>query len=109
VGEAAALARYRAAGYRLVARNWRCALGEVDLILARRGTVVFCEVKARRGTALGAPFEAVTVAKQRKVRRLADAFLRSSEIGAAEIRFDVASVMVPADGTTAVHLFEDAF
>jgi putative endonuclease len=108
-GETAALASYLAAGYRVVARNWRCPLGELDLILTRSGTVVFCEVKARSGTSLGGPFDAVTVPKQRKVRRLAEAFLRSSDGGADQIRFDVASVMVRPDGSTAVHVFEDAF
>ena len=110
-GEIAALARYRAAGYRVVARNWRCALGEVDLIMARGSTVVFCEVKARSGTSLGGPFDAVSASKQRKVRQLAEAFLQSTDPWQEQdqIRFDVASVLVRRDGTTAVHVFEDAF
>lgn len=117
-GEDAALALYRQAGYALVARNWRCRLGELDLVLARSGIVVFCEVKTRRGSRLGAPFEAVTLAKQRKLRRLAQAFLAGSGLSSRPVRFDVASVEVEASsgnvgqgpaGGLSVELLEDAF
>jgi putative endonuclease len=110
-GEDAALARYLGSGYRLIARNWTCALGEVDLILLRGRTLVVCEVKTRRGSAHGAPFEAVTWRKQRKLRQLAEAVL--IEIGpgwdALDVRFDVASVMVDDRDHPSVHLFEAAF
>ncbi|HXF57330.1 MAG TPA: YraN family protein [Actinomycetota bacterium] len=112
-GEEAALAHYLRSGYRLLARNWRCPLGEVDLVLARGPVVVFCEVKARRGSRLGGAHEAVTWRKQRKLRQLAEAFLASGAAGRDEgravVRFDVASVTVRPDGRASVHLFEDAF
>jgi putative endonuclease len=108
-GERAAWAAYRRRGYRLVARNWRCPLGEIDLVLAGPGTVVFCEVKARTSAALGGPHEAVSPAKQRRVRALAEAFIKSHRLSARSYRFDVASVLLRADGGTDVHLFEDAF
>jgi putative endonuclease len=113
IGEDAALARYTAAGYRLIARNWRCRLGELDLVVARGAVVVVCEVKTRRGSLLGGPYESVTLRKQQKLRRLAQVFL-SSELralaGAADpdVRFDVASVTVGPAGVE-VHVFEDAF
>jgi putative endonuclease len=108
-GEDAALAAYLRAGYRLVARNWRCPLGELDLILLRGQTLVFCEVKARRATGLGGPHEAVTRTKQRKLRQLADAFLTDRPFAAdrLDVRFDVASVMIRPGGAPSVHLFED--
>jgi putative endonuclease len=106
-GELAALAHYRRAGYRLVARNWRCPLGELDLVLARGQTVVFCEVKTRRGDGLGGPFEAVTWKKQVKLRSLARAFLAASPMRWEEFRFDVASVI--AGDPPAVYVFEAAF
>ncbi len=112
-GERAAVAAYAARGYALVASNWRCSLGEIDAVLARDGVLVFCEVKTRRGSALGGPFDAVTVAKQRRLRALAAAFLASGQAlrdaGGCEVRFDVASVWIDGRGRPAVHLFEDAF
>jgi putative endonuclease len=112
-GEEAAVASYRRAGYRVVARNWRCPLGEIDLVLSRGRTVVFCEVKTRRGTAFGLPFEAVTHKKQRRLRLLAEAFLRLAATGLgprdADIRFDVASVTLDRQGRLSLNVFEGAF
>jgi putative endonuclease len=107
-GERAAWEAYRRRGYRLLARNWRCRLGELDLVLERDGMVVFCEVKARASSLHGEPYEAVTAEKQRKVRALAQAFLATRR-GNAECRFDVASVRLSADGTARVRVFEEAF
>ncbi|MGH2711604.1 MAG: YraN family protein [Actinomycetota bacterium] len=107
-GEEAAWRNYRERGYRLLARNWRCPLGELDLVLARGDLIVFCEVKARRPSAYGAPFEAVGPAKQRKLRALAQVFTASDRTGAGRYRFDVASVSVRPAGAE-VYVFEDAF
>jgi putative endonuclease len=108
LGEQAAADRYVAAGYRVLARNWRCPLGELDLILARGPTVVICEVKARRSAALGGPHEAVTPAKRRRIRALAETYLLSAGLDPEEVRFDVASVAVGPGGPK-VHVFEHAF
>ena len=71
----AALVRRRAAT-RSLDRNWRVREGELDLVVARdAGSVVFCEVKTRRGDAFGAPVEAVTARKQRRLRLLARRWL----------------------------------
>ena len=93
VGEEAALAWYLANGYEVMARNWRCRDGELDLVLRRGRTFVFCEVKARTTNAFGAPVEAITREKQARLRRLAARWLDESPLHAAEIRFDVASVL----------------
>jgi putative endonuclease len=108
-GERAAWEIYRRRGYRLVARNWSCPLGEIDLIVARGDLLVFCEVKARTSSRLGGPYEAVTPAKQRKLRHLAAAFVASERPKAADFRFDVASVAAGGRGSPPVYLFEDAF
>jgi putative endonuclease len=108
-GEEAALAWYRSRGYSVVARNWRCPLGEIDLLVGRAGELVVCEVKSRRGTRLGGPFEAVGRRKQRKLRLLAQAFLAATGARPATVRFDVASVLLPAAGSASVHIFEHAF
>jgi len=85
---------YRQRGYQLVARNWRCRDGELDLVLRRGPTFVFCEVKARTSTAFGAPVEAVTRTKQVRLRRLAARWIDdAAPVRPREIRFDVASVL----------------
>jgi putative endonuclease len=99
-GEQAAAAWYLAHGYTVVTSNWRCPQGELDLVVARPGELVFCEVKTRTSDRFGLPAEAVTLAKQRRLRVLATRFLAS---GAAPplpagshpraLRFDVASVL----------------
>ena len=107
-GEAAALDRYVGLGYRLVARNWRCRIGELDLILERDGVLVICEVKTRRGTRYGPGWEAVTARKRAKIRAVSEAFMLATRARPRGIRFDVASVTVGA-ASTEVELFEDAF
>lgn len=107
-GERAAWAWYRDRGYRLVARNWRSRVGELDLVVGRGGGLVFCEVKAR-ASALAGPFDAVTPAKQRKVRAVAEAFLLATRARPEVCRFDVASVVLDRGGEPRVHVFEDAF
>ncbi len=107
-GEDAALAVYIRRGYRLVARNWRCSLGELDLVLVRGDMLVFCEVKTRRGSAFGGGYEAVTWRKRAKIRALAEAFLQARPDRPGAIRFDVASVALGPRGPQ-VELFEDAF
>ena len=105
-GEDRAAAWYRREGYEVVARNWRCRDGELDLIVARGATLVICEVKTRRSLDYGHPAEAVTAAKQARIRRLATRWLAEtgSRSSAATIRFDVAAVL-PED----VSVIEGAF
>ncbi len=108
-GELAAETRYVARGYRVVARNWRCRLGELDLVLARGSMLVICEVKTRRGSRYGGGYEAVDVRKRHKIRALAEVFLLQQHATPATVRFDVASVWLKPDGSASVEVFEDAF
>ncbi len=108
-GEAIVARWYEADGYEVVDRNWRCRDGELDLVLAAAGVVVFCEVKTRRGGAFGAPFEAVTAAKQRRIRRLAVRWLADHDVRARTIRFDVASVVHERGHAPVVDVIENAF
>ena len=107
-GEDAALRVYERRGYALVDRNWRCALGELDLVLLRRGLLVFCEVKTRSGPAFGGGHEAVFWSKRRKIRNLAEVYLEQHASAHADVRFDVASVWL-GRGDPDVEVFEDAF
>ena len=93
-GEDAVAEWYLDHGYEVVARNWRCRDGELDLVLRRSRQFVFCEVKARTTTAFGVPAEAVNRRKQARIRRLAARWLQDdAPVRAASIRFDVASVL----------------
>ena len=92
-GERRAAAWYEAHGYEVLDRNWRCREGELDLVLRRGRTVVFAEVKARRTAAFGTPAEAVTPAKQRRIRGLAVRWLHESGVRAGELRFDVVALL----------------
>jgi putative endonuclease len=92
-GEELAAAWYRARGYEVLARNWRCREGELDLVLRLGRTVVFCEVKARSTVSFGTPFEAATLAKQAQVRSVARRWLATSGVRAGALRFDVAGVL----------------
>ena len=107
-GEDLAAAWYEANGYEVLARNWRCRAGELDLILRKGPEVVFCEVKARRTDRWGEPAEAVGHAKQARLRRLAAVWLRQRRPGSIDIRFDVVSVIVRR-GRTYVRHIPDAF
>lgn len=103
-GEAVVADWYRARGYTVVARNWRCREGEIDLILVRDELVVFCEVKTRRTDAFGLPAEAVGWKKQQRLRRLAARWLAESGSRSEDVRFDVASVVA-----SRVTVIESAF
>jgi putative endonuclease len=103
-GESIAAAWYEAHGYTVLDRNWRCELGEIDLVCRLGDTLVICEVKARGSDRFGAPAEVVTSAKQRRLRRLGARWLGEHGGGVAEVRFDVAGVTA---GQLAV--VEDAF
>ncbi len=96
-GEQVVAEWYVARGYRVVARNWRCREGEIDLVVwSRRRDLVFCEVKTRSSTRFGVPAEAVTPAKQQRLRVLATRFLADHDTqvaGRRGLRFDVASVI----------------
>jgi putative endonuclease len=113
-GEDAAVAWYRRAGYEVLDRNWRCSDGELDVVAhsGDRTTLVFCEVKTRSSDAYGSGFEAVTPAKQRRLRRLATLWLAGGRRGAARydhIRFDVAAVTPGVGGALDVEVLPDAF
>jgi putative endonuclease len=76
----------------VLARNWRCDEGELNLVCRLGGTVAVCEVKARRSRRFGTPEEAVTAAKRRRLRRLGARYLREHGVRCREVRFDVAAV-----------------
>ncbi|MDA8301494.1 MAG: YraN family protein [Actinomycetota bacterium] len=81
-GEDLAAEWYEAHGYEVVARNWRCRAGELDIVARKGSQLVFCEVKTRSSDSFGLPAEAVGYAKQARVRRLAGMWLTAARSGA---------------------------
>jgi putative endonuclease len=108
-GEALACARLAAAGLRVVARNWRCRAGEIDVVAAGPGLLVFCEVKTRRGDGYGSPAAAVTPAKQARLRGLAAAYLAATPHHPCRVRFDVVTVTLRRGRRPAVEHLEGVF
>ncbi len=109
-GEDAAARFLRRKRYKVVARQDRAKLGEIDLVAVDGETVVFVEVKTRRHWQAGHPIEAVTADKQRRITGAALAFLRSHNLLEYAARFDVVAVTWPADASRpTIEHYEDAF
>lgn len=101
-GEEAASQYLRRQGYDIIARNWRCRYGEIDVIAQHADTIVFVEVRSRTARtmhAFGAPLESITAKKQMTVRRCAQAYLQRSGQPAGRIRFDCVGVVLDNAGT----------
>jgi putative endonuclease len=98
-GEDLAARHLVGAGFTVIERNWRCAVGELDIVARDGATLVIVEVKTRRSLAYGSPAEAVTPRKVDKLRELALTWLRAHPLeGRRDVRFDVVSVLVPTSG-----------
>lgn len=100
-GERLVAHHLEARGLRIVARNWHCAGGEVDIIARDGAEWVFVEVKTRRGDAMGAPEEAVTRTKQRRMLLAAQTYLMERDEAEAPYRIDVVAVHVAPNGALA--------
>ena len=96
-------------GMVLIDRNWRCELGELDLVLRDGDVLVVCEVKTRSGTRYGEPAEAVTRRKARRIRRVARAWLAAHHVRWCEVRFDVVAVLAEPGRPVTVQHYEAAF
>lgn len=99
-GEDLAARHLVGAGFTILARNWRCEAGEIDIVARDGATLVIAEVKTRTTTAFGSPAEAVTPRKADKLRELALTWLREHPDSGAGIRFDVISIVVPKSAPT---------
>ncbi|WP_119067962.1 YraN family protein [Rubrobacter indicoceani] len=106
-GEALALRYLERLGYKLVGRNYRTRYGEIDLIVRDGRTLVFVEVKFRRGVGYGDPLEAVTPRKQRVIRAVAEVYLSELEAEPEDLRFDV--IGITAGERRSVRHVRDAF
>ncbi len=109
-GEAAAAKYLRRLGYRILATGSRSALGELDLVALDGRTVVFVEVKTRQHAEQGRPVDAVDHDKQRRLTRLARAFLKRHKLLGHATRFDVIAVVWPPEARRPqIEHFRNAF
>jgi putative endonuclease len=93
-GEASAARYLVEQGMVVLDRNWRCELGEIDLVLRDGEVLVFCEVKTRASAAYGSPLEAVSAPKMARMRRLAARWMRDHAVSAPEVRLDVVGLLL---------------
>jgi putative endonuclease len=108
-GEQAAAEYLEGQGVAVLARNWRCPQGELDIIGTDGRTVVFCEVKTRSGVDYGAPLDAVSPGKIRRLRDLARTWLGEQQLEGCRVRFDVISVLWPPGMPPRIEHVEGAF
>ncbi|TCP51963.1 putative endonuclease [Tamaricihabitans halophyticus] len=108
-GELLAARHLRARGLTVLARNWRCSDGELDLVAGVADRLVVCEVKTRTGAAFGRPGEAVTAAKARRIRRLTSLWLANQRASWNGVRFDVIEILLSAGEPPRITHHEDVF
>ncbi|WP_405166448.1 YraN family protein [Nocardia sp. NBC_01499] len=97
------------AGMEILARNWRCTYGEISLIAEDAGTTMFVYIRARTGPPFQAPAEAVSFAKQQRLRRLSLLWLAEQPGPWWRVRFDVAVVILAPGCEPEVQHFRSAF
>ncbi|HHY83448.1 MAG TPA: YraN family protein [Clostridiales bacterium] len=96
-------------GYHILCRNYRCRIGEVDIIAAKEGQLVFIEVKTRRTASYGSPSEAVNYRKRAKYEKAALYFIKETGQKDVSCRFDIIEVMVHPDGTCTINHIVNAY
>lgn len=106
-GEELAASFLKKKGYRILEKNYRTKMGEIDIICKDGRTLVFVEVKTRRNDAFGSPGDSVGYGKQKKISRTAELYLARLK-DEASARFDVVEVMVDGAKPEINHIV-DAF
>jgi putative endonuclease len=107
-GEDLAAAALKKQGYKVLERNYRTPLGEIDLIARHQGVLVFIEVKTRTSARFGVGQEAVHYGKQSRYRKLADYYLKQKRLGEIAVRFDVVGILWQ-DGKPQIEVIKGAF
>ena len=107
-GEDAAVSFLKDNGYKILLRNYKTNLGEIDIIACDKGTICFIEVKTRQSDRFGLPAEAISESKQRQISKAALIFLKEKKLLDKKARFDVISVFYSKDAPR-LDLIKDAF
>lgn len=107
-GEKIAVEFLKKSGYGIIEINYRCPIGEIDIVARDKKELVFVEVKARKSHAMGYPEQAVGVKKQKKISQLALWYLQEKKLNDARARFDVVAILMLPAGND-VRLIRNAF
>lgn len=108
IGEEEAVGLLKDSGYRILQRNYKTRLGEIDIIAEEKGVICFIEVKTRQTDRFGLPSEAVSKFKQRQIAKCALAFLKEKNILDKKARFDIVSIIYSKENPK-LDLIRDAF
>ena len=108
LGEELALKEIKRLGYRSIIRNYRCTLGEVDIIAKDGDCLVFIEIKTRRAKSIGLAKEAVDTRKKRQLSKVALAYMKNNNCCDVKSRFDVVAVTLNKDRAS-IEVIKNAF
>ncbi len=108
LGEDLARERLKDLGYRILKTNYRCSLGEIDLVARDGDVLVFAEIKTRKNESLAQVKEAVTKRKQIQISKVALAYMKSNNLWGSKARFDVVAIGL-IDGKKEIEIIKNAF
>lgn len=107
IGEKLAVNYLNKNKYKIIDRNFKCKLGEIDIIAAIDDIIVFVEVKTRKSSAYGYPYEAVTINKQQKIIKTAYTYIKLKKIVNKQYRFDIIEIFL--DKNIRINHIQNAF
>lgn len=107
-GEDIAVAHLKKLGYKIIIRNYRGRLGEIDIIARDKDTLVFIEVKTRKTEEFGNPKEEVTRRKRHQISKVALEYLKRSGLSSVKARFDVVAIKLDRDSNR-IEVVKNAF
>jgi len=108
IGEEIAVKFLMKKGFKILRRNYRYGHGEIDIIAMDGDKLIFVEVKTRASDKFGQPEDSVTFKKRRQLRKIAEAFIQTSEVEFSECRFDVIGIVLKKGDIQVKHI-ENAF
>lgn len=108
-GEELAVSYLENLGYKIVERNFRCKIGEIDIVAFDGDTLVFVEVRTKHSERFGNPVSSVTYQKQRKLVSLANFYIKKHRLYDRSARFDVIGIVLDSEGKSEFNLVQNAF
>lgn len=108
-GEVIAAQYLHQQGYRILEQNFRCKIGEIDVVAEKEGRILFIEVKTRRSDHFGLPEEAVHSIKQKKITRAAEWYLKQHKMTDRPVGFEVLAIDWPSDQEPVIRCIPNAF